>query len=156
MTVARDDQAVLQTEVQTVINKVINTTVGRVIFNSALPSVMPFVNGLLKKKGLQQVVQYCHLHYGLEKTVEMLDGLKKPRLHLRDAVGAVDRHRRPGHSPGERHRSSTRRRDEVIKVEGQYLEGRDHQRRALQQGHRRVVGRHREDRRCDVLGDGGA
>ena len=61
---------------QEVDNKIINTTVGRVIFNTSLPSVMPFVNGLLKKKGLQQVVQYCHLHFGLEKTVEMLDSLK--------------------------------------------------------------------------------
>ena len=34
---------------------------------------MPFINGLLKKKGLQQLVQYCYLRYGLEKTVEMLD-----------------------------------------------------------------------------------
>ena len=57
-------------------NKIINTTVGRVIFNASLPTEMPFVNGLLKKKGLQQVVQYCHLHFGLEKTVEMLDSLK--------------------------------------------------------------------------------
>src|SRR5690606_32681688 len=56
LTVARDDQAVLQAEVQHVTNKIINTTVGRVIFNAAVPAVMPFVNGLLKKKGLQQVV----------------------------------------------------------------------------------------------------
>ena len=76
LTVARDDQAVLQAESQTVKNKIINTTVGRVLFNTSLPSVMPYVNGLLKKKGLQQVVQYCHLHFGLERTVEMLDSLK--------------------------------------------------------------------------------
>ena len=37
---------------------------------------MPFVNGLLKKKGLQQLVQSCYLKFGLEKTVEMLDSLK--------------------------------------------------------------------------------
>ena len=60
---------------------------------------MPFVNGLLKKKGLQQLVQYCYLRYGLEKTVEMLDSLKNLGFTLRDAVGPVDRHRRPDH-PG--------------------------------------------------------
>src|SRR5262250_2179686 len=54
LTVARDDQGVQYAEVQDVTNKVINTTVGRVILNSALPKEMPFVNGLLKKKGLQQ------------------------------------------------------------------------------------------------------
>src|SRR4249920_1779 len=44
LTVARDDQAVLQTDPQPVANKIINTTVGRVIFNTSLPAVMPFVN----------------------------------------------------------------------------------------------------------------
>src|SRR5438874_2091912 len=73
MTAARDDQNVLHTEIQTVENKIINTTVGRVILNDSLPKGMPFVNGLLKKKGLQQLVQACYLRYGLEKTVEMLD-----------------------------------------------------------------------------------
>src|SRR4029079_12753916 len=76
LTVARDDQGVQYAEVQDVTNKVINTTVGRVLLNSALPKEMPYVNGLLKKKGLQQLVQYCYLRFGLEKTVEMLDSLK--------------------------------------------------------------------------------
>jgi len=37
---------------------------------------MPFVNGVLKKKGLQSLVSYCQLHHGLETTVKMLDSLK--------------------------------------------------------------------------------
>jgi DNA-directed RNA polymerase subunit beta' len=122
LTVARDDQAVLQVEEQDVTNKIINTTVGRVIFNTSLPGIMPFVNGLLKKKGLQQVVQYCHLHYGLEHTVEMLDSLK----HLGFTYAT-----RSGLSigiddlviPSEKQALVARARDEVIKVEGQYLEG---------------------------------
>src|SRR3990170_2231904 len=122
LTVARDDQAVLQAESQTVKNKIINTTVGRVLFNTSLPSVMPFVNGLLKKKGLQQVVQYCHLHFGLERTVEMLDSLK----HLGFTYAT-----RSGLSigiddliiPQEKQALVNGARDEVIKVEGQYLEG---------------------------------
>src|SRR5207237_568183 len=76
LTAARDDQDVLHTEVQSVTHKIINTTVGRVILNQALPIEMPFINGLLKKKGLQQLVQSCYLKFGLEKTVEMLDSLK--------------------------------------------------------------------------------
>ena len=76
LTAARDDQDVLHTEVQTVHMKIINTTVGRVILNEQLPKEMPFINGLLKKKGLQQLVQSCYLKFGLEKTVEMLDSLK--------------------------------------------------------------------------------
>src|SRR5204862_4341462 len=54
LTTARDDQDVLHTEVQTVLKKIINTTVGRVILNQAIPTEMPYVNGLLKKKRLQQ------------------------------------------------------------------------------------------------------
>ena len=53
----------------------------------------------------------------------MLDCAQEPRLHLRDAVGPVDRHRRPDHPGGEGARSSSTARDEVIKVESQYLEG---------------------------------
>src|SRR5690606_8204394 len=60
LTLARDDQSVLHTPKQSVERRIINSTVGRVIFNSALPEGMPFINGLLKKKGLQQAVQYCH------------------------------------------------------------------------------------------------
>src|SRR6187397_2525363 len=122
LTVARDDQAVLQAEAQEVTNKIINTTVGRVLFNTSLPSVMPFVNGLLKKKGLQQVVQYCHLHFGLERTVEMLDSLKNlgftyaTRSGL--SIGIDDLI-----IPQEKGALVERARDEVIKVEGQYLEG---------------------------------
>ena len=122
MTVARDDQAVLQAEIQEVTNKIINTTVGRVIFNTSLPSIMPFVNGLLKKKGLQQVVQFCHLHFGLERTVEMLDSLKHVGFTYATRSGlsiGIDDLVIPSEKPA----LVARARDEVIKVEGQYLEG---------------------------------
>ncbi|MCS7081078.1 MAG: DNA-directed RNA polymerase subunit beta' [Chloracidobacterium sp.] len=58
------------------VRQVISTTVGRVIFNQALPEGMPFINGVMKKKGLQSLVSYCQLHHGLETTVKMLDSLK--------------------------------------------------------------------------------
>jgi DNA-directed RNA polymerase subunit beta' len=122
LTAARDDQDVLHTEVQTVTNKIVNTTVGRVILNQALPGGMPFVNGLLKKKGLQQLVQSCYLRFGLEKTVEMLDALK----HLGFTYAT-----RSGLSigiddliiPKEKVSLVAKAREEVIRVESQYLEG---------------------------------
>jgi DNA-directed RNA polymerase subunit beta' len=122
LTVARDDQGVQYAEVQEVENKIINTTVGRVILNTALPKGMPYVNGLLKKKGLQQLVQYCYLRYGLEKTVEMLDSLKNlgftyaTRSGL--SIGIDDLV-----IPSEKGALVDNARNEVIKVEGQYLEG---------------------------------
>ena len=68
---------------------------------ASLPKGMPFVNGLLKKKGLQQLVQY--LLPALRPREDRRDARQpeEPRLHLRDAVGPVDRHRRPGHPVGE-------------------------------------------------------
>jgi DNA-directed RNA polymerase subunit beta' len=83
LTTAYDDQDVLHAEPITVKNQFINTTVGRVIFNDHLPKdattgapLMPFVNGLLRKKGLGGLVNYCYLRFGLETTVQMLDEIK--------------------------------------------------------------------------------
>jgi DNA-directed RNA polymerase subunit beta' len=76
LTTAYDDQDVLHSEPITVKNQFINTTVGRVIFNDHLPSGVPFVNGLLRKKGLGALVNYCYLRLGLETTVQMLDEIK--------------------------------------------------------------------------------
>jgi DNA-directed RNA polymerase subunit beta' len=76
LTTAYDDQDVLHTEPITVKNQFINTTVGRVIFNDQLPKEMPYVNGLLRKKGLGALVNYCYLRFGLETTVKMLDEVK--------------------------------------------------------------------------------
>src|SRR5205814_501981 len=103
-------------------NNIVNTTVGRVILNQALPSGMPFVNGLLKKKGLQQLVQSCYLRFGLEKTVEMLDSLKNVGFTYATrsglSIGIDDLI-----IPKEKAALVTKAREEVIKVESQYLEG---------------------------------
>src|SRR6187399_1651756 len=83
---------------------------------------MPFVNGLLKKKGLQQLVQKCYLDLGLERTVEMLDALKNlgftyaTRSGL--SIGIDDLV-----IPGNKQQLVADARREVIKVEQQYLEG---------------------------------
>ena len=122
LTTARDDQDVLHTEVQEVTNKIINTTVGRVILNAALPAEMPFVNGLLKKKGLQQLVQKCYLDNGLEITVGMLDALKNlgftyaTRSGLSVGIEDLVIPRNKGQLVDDA-------RNEVIKIEQQYLEG---------------------------------
>ncbi len=122
LTTARDDQDVLHTDVQQVENKIINTTVGRVIFNSATPKGFPFVNGMLKKKGLQQLVQRCYLEKGLQTTVEMLDALKQLGFTYATrsgmSIGIEDLI-----IPQSKVELSAKARDEVIKVEQQYLEG---------------------------------
>ena len=77
LTKAFDSQNVLHTEPIEFIKQYMDTTVGRVILNDVLPDEMPFINGLLKKKGLAQLVQYCYLKFGLQITVQMLDEVKK-------------------------------------------------------------------------------
>src|SRR5205814_5281544 len=72
-----NDQDVVHAEIQDVERKSIETTVGRVIFNMHLPKEIPYINGLLKKKGLQALVNYAFLTYGNDLTVKLLDELKE-------------------------------------------------------------------------------
>ena len=122
MAASRDDQDVLHADVQEVHNKIINTTVGRVLFNSALPKNIPFVNGMLKKKGLQQLVQRCYLTTGIDSTVEMLDSIKQVGFTYATrsgmSIGIQDLI-----IPQNKALLSKNAHDEVIKVEQQYLEG---------------------------------
>jgi DNA-directed RNA polymerase subunit beta' len=76
LTQEHDTQDVMRAAVQENVRRVINTTVGRVIFNDQVPEGLPYINGTLKKKGLQFLVNYCHLRLGHEMTVKMLDDLK--------------------------------------------------------------------------------
>jgi DNA-directed RNA polymerase subunit beta' len=76
LTQEHDTQDVMRGAVQDKIRRVINTTVGRVIFNDQVAEGLPYINGTLKKKGLQSLVNYCHLRLGHEMTVKMLDDLK--------------------------------------------------------------------------------
>src|SRR6266851_3326786 len=73
---AYDDQEIIHTEPVNSERGFLNTTVGRAILNDHLPEGMPFINGLLKKKGIGQLVTYCYLRFGLEVTVKMLDEVK--------------------------------------------------------------------------------
>src|SRR5881398_392142 len=77
LTTAYDNQDVPHTVPVKMERQFIQTTVGRVIFNSHLPEKFPYVNGLLKKKGVQQLVYYAYLRFGLEDTVVLLDHLKE-------------------------------------------------------------------------------
>ncbi len=74
---AFDNQNIMYTEPIEFNKQYMDTTVGRVILNDVLPKEMPFINGLLKKKGDSQLVQYCYLKFGLQTTVQMLDEVKK-------------------------------------------------------------------------------
>ncbi len=80
----------------TIENQLIDTTVGRVIFNVHLPDEIPFINGLLKKRGLQDLVGYCYIQHGNELTVRMLDEHQGDHLPLRHQGRHLVRRRRHG------------------------------------------------------------
>ena len=118
----RDDQDVLHAPVQQLDRQIVETTVGRVVFNHALPDEIPFVNGLLKKKGLQQLVEHSYLRRGLELTVRMLDRLKELGFLYATKSGmsiGIDDLVIPAEKP---HLVDGARKN-VIEVEKQYNEG---------------------------------
>ncbi|HDH99372.1 MAG TPA: DNA-directed RNA polymerase subunit beta', partial [Firmicutes bacterium] len=57
--------------------KMVETTVGRLLFNEILPKGFGFVNELLNKKRLQEIVSLLYRRYGNQRTAEFLDKLKE-------------------------------------------------------------------------------
>src|ERR1700758_1584808 len=119
---AFDNQNVIHTEPIEFTKQYMETTVGRVIMNDALPRDMPFINGLLKKKGLGQLVQYCYLKFGLQTTVGMLDEVKALGFLYATRAGisiGID----DMVVPGEKRALVSEAEKEVVAVENQYQDG---------------------------------
>jgi DNA-directed RNA polymerase subunit beta' len=56
--------------------KLFETTVGRLIFNQAIPQELGYVNEVVGKKRLAQIVGKCYRQLGYERTDALLDGIK--------------------------------------------------------------------------------
>ncbi len=56
--------------------QLIDTTVGRALFNMILPSELRFVNDVLDKGKLNDLVARCYLWLGLEATTNLVDAIK--------------------------------------------------------------------------------
>jgi DNA-directed RNA polymerase subunit beta' len=122
MTTAYDDQAIVQAEVIDANNYMLSTTVGRAILFDNLPEGVPFINGLLKKKGLGQLVNFSYLRYGPELTVTMLDHIKELGFKYACFAGitiSIDDLIVP---PGKR-AFVEQSQNEVVKVDQQYRDG---------------------------------
>ena len=65
----RDDEGKLQTEM-------IETVAGRVIFNQQVPEEVGYVNELLSKKKLQQIISTVYKIAGVARTAKFLDDIK--------------------------------------------------------------------------------
>jgi DNA-directed RNA polymerase subunit beta' len=75
------------TEIKAGDNRLLITTPGRVIFNELLPEGTPFINGLLKRKGIQNLVYYIYLTLGFQPTVDTLDKLKEAGFEYATRAG---------------------------------------------------------------------
>ena len=122
LTMSSNTQSIRQTEPVFYSKQHLDTTVGRVVLNERLPQEMPFINGLLKKQGLSQLVSFCYLKLGREKTVVMLDDLKDLGFLYATlsgmSIGIDDMI-----VPEQKEQLVSASQKEVMKVEQQYLDG---------------------------------
>ncbi|HEY3571613.1 MAG TPA: DNA-directed RNA polymerase subunit beta' [Thermoanaerobaculia bacterium] len=117
-----DKQNIVHAELEEVDNALIDTTVGRVIFNMHLPKEIPFINGLLKKRGLQDLVGYCFITLGNDKAVQMLDEMKEISFLYATKAGisfGVDDMVVPSRKP----EILQQARNEVVEIENQRSNG---------------------------------
>ncbi len=122
LTLAYDDQDIIHTEPINLQRQFLNTTVGRVILNDHLPEGIPYINGLLKKKGAGMLVQYGYLKFGLAATVKMLDEIKELGFLFATRSGislGIDDLIIPETKPAMVEQAQK----EVLKVQQQYLDG---------------------------------
>ncbi len=117
-----NDQDIVHTEPIDCVGTRIETTVGRVLMSAALPDDLPFLNGTLKKKGLQDLVNYCFVNLGLPRTVEILDLVKTLGFAAATRAGisiGIDDMR----IPGKKTDIVARSRKDVLEVETQRQQG---------------------------------
>jgi DNA-directed RNA polymerase subunit beta' len=65
----------------------IKTSVGRIIFNEALPKELGFINKVVDKSSLKQIVADCYKALSNEGTADVLDAIKKIGFHYATTSG---------------------------------------------------------------------
>ena len=68
-------------------SELLDTTVGRVLFNDVLPGPIGFLNELMDKKALRELVARIHRELGPEETVEFVDRVKDLGFHYATQSG---------------------------------------------------------------------
>jgi DNA-directed RNA polymerase subunit beta' len=69
------------------VRKIITTTAGRVIFNSILPPQLRFVDRVMDRKGLKEIIARCYRDLGPEATATLVDGIKAIGFHYATGAG---------------------------------------------------------------------
>ena len=119
----QDRQIYLHRKIKVKIEKeVVETTVGRVIFNQLLPEGIPFVNEVMNKSRLSEVICDCYRSFGLHQTILLLDKLKETGFEQATLAGisiSVEEIR----IPPQKKQVLQKAKEEVRDVEGQYRSG---------------------------------
>lgn len=102
--------------------QLLETTVGRVIFNQIVPRELGFVNELLTKKRLRQLIGQAFRTVGLARTVEFLDALKDMGFHFA-TVGGLSVGMTDVVVPAEKDDIIRRTQEEVDRINDAYMLG---------------------------------
>ena len=78
--------------------KLIETTVGRVIFNQFVPKEVGFINALLTKKNLREIIGDIIKWTNVPKTAKFLDDIKTLGFRMAFQGGLSFNYQRPDHS----------------------------------------------------------
>ncbi len=69
------------------VSEILTTTAGRVIFNSILPPQLRFVDRVMDRKGLKEIIARCYRDLGPEATATLVDGIKAIGFHYATEAG---------------------------------------------------------------------
>jgi DNA-directed RNA polymerase subunit beta' len=69
------------------VRQIVTTTAGRVIFNSILPPPLRFVDRVMDRKGLKEIIARCYRDLGPEATATLVDGIKAIGFHYATGAG---------------------------------------------------------------------
>ncbi|MEM7533124.1 MAG: DNA-directed RNA polymerase subunit beta' [Chloroflexota bacterium] len=69
--------------------RIMRTTMGRIRLNRRLPEELSFINRLLDKKGINQVVEVCYKHLGPEVTADTVDRIKEMGFEFATTSGVT-------------------------------------------------------------------
>ncbi|ADY72809.1 DNA-directed RNA polymerase subunit beta' [Desulfurobacterium thermolithotrophum DSM 11699] len=102
--------------------EIITTTVGRVKFNTLLPENYPFVNKVMTKKAVAELIGDIHKKLGNEVTVDMLDRIKEAGF-IQATLGGLSISIDDLHIPPSKKELIEKAKKEVAEIEEGYRKG---------------------------------
>ncbi len=127
ITAYQDEEVALHAKVKVRIqengeDKIIDTTVGRIIFNQILPKGFGFINEVLDKKKVANIVSECYKRFGHHATIVLLDALKDIGFEYA-TLGGISIGMEDLQIPPQKQDCIQEANEELAKVEDQYRKG---------------------------------